>query len=129
MREVYGMGFDPAQLLLPLYTPLQVDDLPEVALPGKTAEVEEEVFEWTDEHIETLHIYLLDNAFEYLKNPQVSIDNKRELIDWINAPYCSSVDIHKYPFSFELCCQLTGYNPESLREGINDRFSNTDVLR
>ena len=129
MREEYEFGFDPTQLLLPLQTPLQVYDLPEVALPRKTIEVEEVEIEWSDEHIETLHLCLLEDAFSHLRNPQTCIDNKRELLDWINAPYIRSMDIDKHPFSFQLCCRFAGYDAETVSEGINDRFRNTDVLR
>lgn len=129
MREEYELGIDPTQLLLPLQTPLQVYDLPEVALPRKTDEVYEEDFEWTDEHIESLHLYLLEDAFSNLKNSQVRDDKKRELLEWINAPYIPSIDIENHPFSFQLCCQFAGYDAETVREGINDRFRNTDVLR
>ena len=129
MHLEYEFGLDPAQLLLPLCTPLQVEDLHEAVLPRKPDDDHTcDDFDWPDEAVENLHIHLLDDVLDKLKNPNVSKHVKREMLQWVNYRYIPSRELEKHAFSFQICCRFAGFDAETLREGINDRFRNTDVL-
>lgn len=118
MRE-FQIGFDPSQLLLPLYVPLNFT-VPE-ELSANTSQDEEEIFYWSEQAIRDLHIGILENALNDLKNPRVRDKVKREILEWINVPTVPFRYAYKYAFSFQLCCQVAGLDHEEMQTCLEER--------
>jgi hypothetical protein len=118
MRE-FQIGFNPSQLLLPLYVPLDII-VPEELSANKSQD-EEEVFYWSEQAIKDLHIGILENALNNLKNPRVSVKVKREILEWINVPTVPFRYAYKYAFSFQLCCQVAGLDHEQMQTCLEER--------
>jgi hypothetical protein len=118
MRE-FQIGFDPSQLLLPLYVPLDFT-VPE-ELSANTSQDEEETFYWSEQAIRDLHIGILENALNDLKNPRVREKVKREILEWINVPTVPFRYAYKYAFSFQLCCQVAGLDHEEMQACLEER--------
>jgi hypothetical protein len=89
--------------------------------------------EWTDHDIEVVHAETLVYSLNLLKS-KGNAEEKFEILHWIWAPPIYAwksqniAGVRSYrpiysrnlPFSFELCCMFGGWDPERLRDGLED---------
>lgn len=80
----------------------------------------DEFLDLTDQHVETLHQHLLNKSLQQLFNDRSSVTLCREVLAWINRPYRRKEK--QDPFSFSACAILSGYNPETLQDSINEEI-------
>ncbi len=113
------------QLWLPIYIPPDYPEQMNLQDCAPLPKIPEPV-EWTEDDIVRLHIELFYDAIEKLGNPRTSDATLREIIEWIDKPYCPQQDINDNPFSFQLCCELVGVDYLVLHEGI---MNNLDSIR
>ncbi len=70
-----------------------------------------EVHEWSDEEIMGLRCYLLHKTLSILEDGRSCLSVRTESLDWLMSDV-----IH--PFSFRVCCETEGVNPDRMREGV-----------
>lgn len=119
---------DPRQLILPLLIELEDQPSPKVSavsvvkaapLAGPVTEVmtSADVEAWTDEELEHLHEFLLEQSLEQALNPRSSLSTRIDVLSWADE-----VTPYKKPmraFSFDACCYLSGYSSENMREYLH----------
>jgi len=100
---------------------------------------ETEVIPWSEEAIKTLHEKTLMYSLGVL-NSKGNAKEKREILEWIWSPdghwnitrqlngreIVGICRTDEYPFAFQTCCRLVGYDYEALRAGL--AWSMRDVL-
>jgi hypothetical protein len=79
----------------------------------------EEIPPWTDEEILYLCDRLLENSLRSLFDGRCSIDTAVEIHKWMTEPK----DMN--PFSFNRCCEVSGLDPETIREEVLNRYKRT----
>lgn len=67
---------------------------------------------WTLGEVESLHRSLLERSIEVLADTRSYQHSVQEILDWVSS---TSVE----GFSFEVCCRLSGYDPEEMREQLH----------
>jgi len=71
----------------------------------------DEVEDWSDEEIMGLRSYLLHKTLSILEDGRSCIFVRTESLDWL-------LDDSIHPFSFRVCCEIEGVNPDLMREGV-----------
>jgi len=71
----------------------------------------EEVDEWSDEEILELRSYLLHKTLSILEDGRSCLSVRTESLYWLMSDV-----IH--PFSFRVCCEAEGVDPDRMREGV-----------
>jgi hypothetical protein len=117
-RKKYGLHEDPNQLILPLFVELDFDEKrQEDVAPSVIEEIRHEqpdYDDWTEEELINLHMHLLEQSLEQGLNPRAGRFARMDVVDWIER---RRVPMRKDPaFSFSICCQLAGYDPDELRD-------------
>ena len=74
---------------------------------------DDEDYVWTDEGIEQLRIFVLKKTLSSLHDGRACLKARTESLDWLLAD-----TIH--PFSFLVCCECMGLDPDKLREMVVD---------
>jgi hypothetical protein len=76
--------------------------------------------DWTEDELVQLHQYLLEQSMIQALNPRSSKSTRLDVLDWVDqiTPYLQK----PAPFSFDACCQFSGYDPEELREHLHDEM-------
>lgn len=108
-----------------------------VDLEAETGEEEsesplgEEKEEWSQEAIDQLHEAMVMYSLRLL-NARGNGKEKKAILSWIFDPHAMAhavvdelgipdwklIKASDVPFSFELCCRISGYDPERIREGL-----------
>lgn len=97
--------------------------------PPETGEAQKE--EWSNEAQDQLHEAMVTYSLRLL-NARGNGKEKKAILSWIFDPhalyYYRTKDVEKpgweviqpseVPFCFELCCRLSGYDPDRIREGL-----------
>lgn len=119
---------DPRQMILPLLIELEnqspanepavtVVKTTPAAEPVTEAMSSADIDQWTDEELEHLHEFLLEQSLEQALNPRSSVSTRVDVLSWVDE-----VTPYKKPmraFSFDACCSLSGYSSENMREFLH----------
>lgn len=70
-----------------------------------------EVDAWSDDEILELRSYLLHKTLSILEDGRSCLSVRTESLDWLMSDV-----IH--PFSFCVCCEVEGVDPDRMREGV-----------
>lgn len=89
-------------------------------LTGESLSVNGVAEDWTEDELIGLHQYLLEQSMTQALNPRSSKDTRLDVLSWVDVvtPYLSK----PAPFSFDACCQFSGYDPEELRDHLHDEM-------
>lgn len=123
-RRETGLFEDPRQMLLPLLIDLdfnvEVLHSADPALVEGVRQDQPQLEEWTDDELVQLHQFLLEQSMVQALNPRSSKATRLEVLDWVDqvTPYKGQAGA----FSFDACCQFSGYDPEELREHLHDEM-------
>lgn len=95
---------------------------------------------WSDDAIATLHEELVIYSLRLL-NARGNAKEKKSILEWIFNPQRMAVardveglgprweiiNASAVPFGFDLCCRLSGYDPERIREGLVPILKQTEL--
>jgi hypothetical protein len=119
-RKRQGLHDDPNQLILPLFVELDFDEKrAEKAAPLVIEEIRDQqpdYDEWTEQELINLHFNLLEQSLEQALNPRSGSFARKDVVDWIERKKVPRVK--ESAFSFSICCELAGYNPDDLRDSF-----------
>lgn len=136
-RKRYGLHDDPNQMILPLFVALDFDESrKEAVAPSVIEDIRHEqpdYDDWSEDELVNLHINLLEQSLTQALSPRSGRLARMDVVDWISR--ITKRGTKEPPFSFAVCCRLSGYDPDELRDtfleeikfrGI-DPYENKDV--
>ena len=96
--------------------------------------------EWSDDAINQLHEGMVMYSLRLL-NARGNGKEKKAILSWIFDPHAMAyaadmdgdeplwtiIQPSEVPFGFELCCRLSGYDPERIREGLAPILKQLDL--
>lgn len=136
-RKRYGLHDDPNQMILPLFVALDFDESrKEAVAPSVIEDIRHEqpdYDDWSEDELVNLHINLLEQSLTQALSPRSGRLARMDVVDWISR--ITKRGTKEPPFSFAVCCRLSCYDPDELRDtfleeikfrGI-DPYENKDV--
>jgi len=67
--------------------------------------------QWTDAAVDRLRQRLLDDALRRLSRRRTPTRDRQSLMDWVLSDAIT-------PFSFRICAAASGYDADTLRDGV-----------
>lgn len=101
---------------------------------------DEAAMEWSEDAINQLHEAMVMYSLRLL-NARGNGKEKKAILSWIFDPHALAyaaemvgheplwtiIQPSEVPFGFELCCRLSGYDPERIREGLAPILKELDL--